>query len=112
MSANYAAPSYEEASKNFVSSSTKRRRTRHRNVFGENLLTIVTIVGVLGGTVFGILLKKSKPNWTQRELMYIQYPGDLFLRMLKCLIVPLIVASITSAIGALDLTLSKRIALR
>lgn len=44
--------------------------------------------------------------------MYIQYPGDLFLRMLKCLIVPLIVSSITSAIGALDLSLSKKIALR
>ena len=44
--------------------------------------------------------------------MYIQYPGDLFLRMLKCLIVPLIVSSITSAIGALDLSLSKKIAFR
>lgn len=32
--------------------------------------------------------------------------------MLKCLIVPLLVASITSAIGALDLSMSKKIALR
>jgi L-cystine uptake protein TcyP (sodium:dicarboxylate symporter family) len=103
-----------------------------RNVLGENLLTIVTIVGVIGeeafstsisfdctknniisgGTVFGLILKNSGQQWTEREIMYIQYPGDLFLRMLKCLIVPLIVSSITSAIGALDLTLSKKIALR
>lgn len=83
-----------------------------RSVLGENLLTIITIIGVVGGTVFGLILKKSDHIWTERDIMYIQYPGDLFLRMLKCLIVPLIVASITSAIGALDLSLSKKIALR
>lgn len=102
-----------------------------RNVLGENLLTIVTIIGVIGktrvslstsltsptfplsgGTIFGLILKNSGTQWTEREIMYIQYPGDLFLRMLKCLIVPLIVSSITSAIGALDLSLSKKIALR
>jgi Na+/H+-dicarboxylate symporter len=100
-----------------------------RSVLGENLLTVITIVGVigktleknfvqnyrnslLGGTIFGLILKNSGNVWTQREIMYIQYPGDLFLRMLKCLIVPLLVSSITSAIGALDLSLSKKIALR
>lgn len=83
-----------------------------RSVLGENLLTILTIIGVVGGTIFGLILKKSDHHWTQRDIMYIQYPGDLFLRMLKCLIVPLLVASITSAIGGLDLSLSKKIALR
>lgn len=65
-----------------------------------------------GGTAFGLVLKNQGTQWTQRDIMYIQYPGDLFLRMLKCLIVPLLVSSITSAIGALDLSLSKKIALR
>lgn len=41
--------------------------------------------------------------------MYVQFPGDLFLRMLKALIIPLLVSSITSAIGSLDLSLSKKI---
>lgn len=41
--------------------------------------------------------------------MYVQFPGDLFLRMLKMLIVPLLVSSIISAIGSLDLSLSKKI---
>lgn len=88
------------------------RIKKKESVLGENLLTILTIVGVVGGTIFGLILKKSDRQWTQRDIMYIQYPGDLFLRMLKCLIVPLIVSSITSAIGGLDLSLSKRIALR
>lgn len=105
METNHTATSHESPASN------KSNRER-RSVLGENLLTIVTIVGVIGGTVFGLILKKSDHVWTERDIMYIQYPGDLFLRMLKCLIVPLLVASITSAIGALDLSLSKRIALR
>jgi len=39
----------------------------------------------------------------------VQFPGDIFLRMLKMLIVPLLVSSIVSAIGSLDLSLSKKI---
>lgn len=38
--------------------------------------------------------------------------GDLFLRMLKCLILPLIVSSMISAIGSLDLSVSGRIGTR
>ncbi|OWR46882.1 high-affinity Na+-dependent glutamate transporter [Danaus plexippus plexippus] len=44
--------------------------------------------------------------------MYFQYPGELFLRMLKSLIVPLLVSSIVSAIGSLDLSLSGKVGLR
>lgn len=78
----------------------------------RNLLTFFTLVGVVGGCLFGLALKEINPHWSPRHKMYIQFPGDVFLRMLKCLIVPLLVASITSAIGALDLSLSKKIALR
>ncbi|KOB73383.1 Amino acid transporter [Operophtera brumata] len=45
-------------------------------------------------------------QWSRRDVMYFQYPGELFLRMLKCLIVPLLFSSIVSAIGSLDLSLS------
>lgn len=41
--------------------------------------------------------------------MYIQFPGDLFLRMLKAMVIPLMVSSVTSAVGSLDLSLSKKI---
>lgn len=44
--------------------------------------------------------------------MYIQFLGDIFLRMLKMLIVPLLTCSIISAIGTLDLSLSKKIGLQ
>ena len=41
--------------------------------------------------------------------MYIGYIGEVYLRALKALIIPLIVSSIIAAIGSLDLSLSKKI---
>lgn len=78
----------------------------------ENLLTILTIIGVLAGTATGIIVKNNTGAWSKREVMYVAYPGELFLNMLKCLIVPLLVSSITSAIASLDLSMSGRIAAR
>ncbi|XP_053690554.1 excitatory amino acid transporter 3 [Sabethes cyaneus] len=98
-------------SNSYVTSSS-RPTSRWKRFLKSNLLTFLTVIGVFGGTAFGLLLKNSAEPWTEREVMYIQYPGDLFLRMLKCLIVPLLVSSITSAIGSLDLSMSKKIAFR
>jgi Na+/H+-dicarboxylate symporter len=44
--------------------------------------------------------------------MYVNFIGELFLRMLKSLILPLIVSSLISAIGSLDLSLSGKIGAR
>lgn len=83
---------------------------RRKGCTGEHLLTVLTVLSVLAGVGLGFALKHVKPEgWSQREVMYIQFPGDLFLRMLKALILPLIVSSIVSAIGSLDLTLSGNI---
>lgn len=48
----------------------------------DNILTILTVAGVFGGTAAGLLLKNAAADspWTEREIMYIQYMGDLFLR--------------------------------
>lgn len=79
----------------------------------ENLLTILTVVGVVGGTALGILLRSTTGGqWSKRETMYLAFPGEIFLRMLKALIIPLLVSSVVSAIGSLDLSLSKKIAFR
>lgn len=84
------------------------RPKKWKNCMGENVLTIFTVFGVIAGTVLGLSLRTMKTDWTPREIMYIEFPGDLFLRMLKALILPLIVASIASAIGNLDLSLSSK----
>lgn len=74
-----------------------------------NALTMLTVAGVVFGIGLGLILRNSRDNWTKREIMYINYVGELFLRMLKSLILPLIMASLISAIGSLDLSLSGKI---
>ncbi|XP_005177431.1 excitatory amino acid transporter 3 [Musca domestica] len=87
-------------------------QSKCRGFVGENLLTILTLIGVFAGGLVGFIIKNSTGEWSKREIMYISFPGEIFLRMLKCLIVPLLVSSITSAIGGLDLSMSSKIATR
>jgi Na+/H+-dicarboxylate symporter len=44
--------------------------------------------------------------------MYVNFLGDLFLRILKSLILPLIISSLVAAVGSLDISLSKKIGVR
>ncbi|VEN56408.1 unnamed protein product [Callosobruchus maculatus] len=79
----------------------------------RNLLTILTVIGVVGGAVTGIIIRSTSPgSWSRRDVMYLAFPGELFLRMLKALIIPLLMSSVIHAIGSLDLSLSKKIAIR
>ncbi|XP_008556923.1 excitatory amino acid transporter 3 [Microplitis demolitor] len=89
------------------------RPKRWKSCMSENLLTLLTVAGVLAGIALGFILRASKSTpWTQREIMYVNFAGDIFLRMLKALILPLIVGSIIAAIGSLDLSLSGKIGMR
>ncbi|XP_037929482.1 excitatory amino acid transporter 3-like [Teleopsis dalmanni] len=92
--------------------SRPRNESKFRLFMQENSLTLFTVTGVFIGGLIGFIIKNSTGPWTKREIMYISFPGELFLRMLKCLIVPLLVSSITSAIGGLDLSMSSKIASR
>ena len=45
-------------------------------------------------------LKNSREEpWSQREAIYVKFIGELFLNMLKCIIIPLVVPSLIAAIG-------------
>merc|ERR1719342_1546785 len=74
-----------------------------------NGLTIGTMGGVIGGVIFGLILRNCKETWSEREVMYVSYVGEIFLRMLKALILPLIVPSLITAVGSLDMSLSGRV---
>lgn len=90
---------------------TKRSGSKAKRCLIQNLLTLLTFGAVLLGVGLGFLLRGYGP-WDKRTLMYIEFPGELFLRMLKGLILPLIVASLISAVGGLDTTISGKIGLR
>ena len=73
-----------------------------------NALTLATMTGVVAGVVMGIVLHgqadiEGWEGWTQRQAMYVKFVGDLFLRMLKCVIIPLIIPSLVASVGSLDL---------
>jgi len=105
----------KERSSYYPQEPNKRPQTtgqKMKSCLSHNALTILTVSGVVGGVVLGIILRNTREKWTPREIMYINYLGDLFLRMLKSLILPLIISSLISAIGSLDLSLSGRIGAR
>ncbi|KAL7647892.1 UNVERIFIED_CONTAM: hypothetical protein RMT77_001502 [Armadillidium vulgare] len=84
-----------------------------KNALKAHLLPLLTISGVFGGVALGFILRYSRNDpWSKREIMYVGYIGELFLRALKALIIPLIVSSLVSAIGNLDISMSKKIGLR
>ncbi|CAH1984969.1 unnamed protein product [Acanthoscelides obtectus] len=89
----------------------KNPRGALKKCFKKNALVLMTICGVIIGVCLGLFLRDTK-QWTDRDRMYIRYVGDIFLQMLKGLILPLIVSSLVSAISNLDLSLSGSIAIR
>jgi len=74
-----------------------------------NGLTLATMLGVLGGVFFGLALRTRTDPWSDRDAMYVAYIGELFLRMLKALILPLIIPSLITAVGSLDMSLSSKV---
>ncbi|XP_029174017.1 excitatory amino acid transporter 3-like isoform X1 [Nylanderia fulva] len=64
----------------------------------KHKLIISTIVGVTAGIICGMSLKHyTRKSWSDRDIMYIKFPGEIFLRMVNFLILPLITSSIISA---------------
>ena len=82
--------------------------------FRTYTLTLLTVIGVAGGIVVGFLLRSLERErwWTKREVMYVQFLGDLYLRMLNCLVLPLMMSAVVSAIGSLELENSWKIGLK
>ncbi|XP_055599638.1 excitatory amino acid transporter 1-like [Uranotaenia lowii] len=81
-----------------------------KSALRQNLLIILTISGVVIGIVLGVGLRNLEDGtWTQRNVMYVNMVGDLFLRAIKGIILPLIITSLISAVGSLDQGLTKKI---
>lgn len=89
--------------------STNKKPSTWKIVLRENLLAILTVAGVLSGVALGFGLRSREAKWTDREVMYVKFIGDLFLRMLKALILPLIISSLIAAVGTLDISMSGKI---
>ncbi|XP_029052197.1 excitatory amino acid transporter 3-like isoform X2 [Osmia bicornis bicornis] len=61
-------------------------------------LILRTVAGVCAGITIGLVLKISTPQpWSKRNIMYLKFLGEVFMRMVNCLILPLVMSSIVSA---------------
>ena len=75
-----------------------------KNCCTKSLFIVATVVLAALGIFFGLLLRVlSKTKWTLRECMYISFAGDLYLRMLSGLGVPLIASSVVAAFGKMEI---------
>uniref|UniRef100_A0ABM5EHZ9 Amino acid transporter n=1 Tax=Pogona vitticeps TaxID=103695 RepID=A0ABM5EHZ9_9SAUR len=77
----------------------------------RNALLALTIIGVILGSVFGGLLRLLPPLDSDL-IMLISFPGDILMRMLKMLILPLVISSLISGLAGLDAKSSGRMGTR
>uniref|UniRef100_A0A8C6FJ31 Amino acid transporter n=1 Tax=Moschus moschiferus TaxID=68415 RepID=A0A8C6FJ31_MOSMO len=63
-------------------------------------LVLLTVSGVVAGAGLGAALRGLKLNRTQ--VTYLAFPGEMLLRMLRMIILPLVVCSLVSGAASLD----------
>lgn len=73
-------------------------------------LTVLTLICVLAGLVIGLISRTFAKDWTERQFMYIEMPGELYLRFLKLMIIPLIVSNVILSFGTIQGKLSSHLA--
>jgi solute carrier family 1 (high affinity glutamate transporter) protein 2 len=69
------------------------------HIMGD-LLLYLTILAVVTGGIVGFSLRATNPS--DYTIYLLKYPGEIMLRMLKMLILPLITCSLISGVTALD----------
>nr|XP_003411124.2 excitatory amino acid transporter 5 isoform X1 [Loxodonta africana] len=80
---------------------------RGRDVCRRNGLLILSVLSVIVGCLLGFFLRTRRLS--PQEINYFQFPGELLMRMLKMLILPLVVSSLMSGLASLDAKTSSRL---
>ena len=83
----------------------------------NNLLLVLLISGVTIGLLIGVLVNPevnriSDPEKKATTVMLIGFPGELLMNMLRMLILPLVMASLITAVSGLNPTEAGRIGRR
>ncbi|XP_030635402.1 excitatory amino acid transporter 3-like [Chanos chanos] len=89
----------------------ERRRWDMKGFMKRNWLLLATIVSVLLGIGLGVLVREYA-SLSNLDKAYFGFPGEILMRMLKLVILPLIVSSMITGVAALDSEMSGRIGLR
>jgi solute carrier family 1 (high affinity glutamate transporter) protein 2 len=75
----------------------------------KHTLLILTFLGVVIGCSLGFVLRSAQLS--PDTIMLIAFPGDLLMRMLKMLVLPLVVSSLVTGVAVLDPKSSGKIGL-
>ncbi|KAI5624471.1 solute carrier family 1 (glial high affinity glutamate transporter), member 3b, partial [Silurus asotus] len=77
----------------------------------RNAFVLFTIAAVLlGSIILGFTLRPYKMSY--REVKYFSFPGELLMRMLQMLVLPLLVSSLITGMAALDSRASGKMGMR
>ncbi|KAG9486736.1 excitatory amino acid transporter 3 [Eleutherodactylus coqui] len=82
-----------------------------RRILRNNWLLITTVVAVVLGIGLGVLVREYG-KLSNLDKFYFAFPGEVLMRMLKLIILPLIVSSMITGVAALDSSVSGKIGLR
>uniref|UniRef100_A0A8C5LMI5 Amino acid transporter n=1 Tax=Leptobrachium leishanense TaxID=445787 RepID=A0A8C5LMI5_9ANUR len=81
-----------------------------KGFFKRNGFVLFTVFAVVIGIILGFSVRKYKMSY--REIKYFSFPGELLMRMLQMLVLPLIVSSLVTGMAALDSKASGKMGIR
>ncbi|XP_012732917.2 neutral amino acid transporter B(0) [Fundulus heteroclitus] len=73
---------------------------RVKRIVRANLLVILTVAGVIVGVFIGLGVRNASLTETQK--IHIGFPGEILIRLLKMIIIPLVVCSLVSGAASID----------
>ncbi|XP_028330090.1 excitatory amino acid transporter 3 [Gouania willdenowi] len=89
----------------------ERRGVGFKGLLRRNGLLIATVLSVVLGISVGVLVREYA-TLSNLDKKYFGFPGEILMRMLKLVILPLIVSSMITGVAALDSEVSGKIGLR
>ncbi|MEJ1276500.1 solute carrier family 1 (neuronal/epithelial high affinity glutamate transporter system Xag) member 1 [Cricetulus griseus] len=82
-----------------------------RRFLRNNWLLLSTVTAVVLGIAIGVLVR-GHSELSNLDKFYFAFPGEILMRMLKLVILPLIISSMITGVAALDSNVSGKIGLR
>ncbi|KAJ3610054.1 hypothetical protein NHX12_022148 [Muraenolepis orangiensis] len=98
----HAMPSSASYTDHMILEGKKRTgcATKLMGFLQKNLMVILTVSGVLVGVGLGMMVRTMDLSLAQKT--YFAFPGEMLLRMLKMIILPLVMCSLISGAASLD----------